>query len=132
MAAAKTEVIGLKEANRALRGLPEHARDEAQRTMDVTAFHFSRMAAAAAPRGETGRLQDAISWQSRPRSLSAVVRIVKQIFYWKFQEYGTVHHGARPFLRPTAVRMRPDHEARLRDGLSKALSKMEREAKSNG
>lgn len=126
MAKPGGELVGLKEANKALKQLPEFARDEVQRTFDVTAFHFSRMAAAAAPR-DTGQLANDIAWASRPRSLSAVVAIHKNAYYWKFQEFGTVNHGAQPFLRPSAVRIRPDHDARLQQGLEKALSKMERE-----
>lgn len=126
-----TTIVGLKEANRALKKLPAFARDEAQRTFDVTAFHFMRMAVAAAPR-DTGELADSISWQSRPRSLSAVVLVKKTAFHWKFQEFGTVHHGAQAFLRPTAVRLSPDHQQRLADGLTRAGAKMAREGYTGG
>lgn len=119
---------GLKAANRALKQLPEFARAEAQKTMDATAFQIARMAAARAPR-DTGTLADSISWQQRARSLSAVVLInVRKAFYWKFQEYGTVHHGAHPFLRPAAIQMAPSHDMRLRQALGKALHQVEQEA----
>lgn len=128
MAKSVSELIGLKEANRALKKLPEFAREEAQETFNVTAYQFARMAAAAAPK-DTGRLAESISWAARPRSLSAVVLIHKFAFYWKFQEFGTVHHGAHPFLRPTAIRLRPDHQARLESALGRSLGKMERESR---
>lgn len=121
------QVVGLKEANRALRRLPAFAQEEAQRTFDVTAFHFARMASASAPR-DTGTLANSITWKSRPRSLSAVVLInQRDAFYWKFQEYGTKTRGARPFLRPTAVRLSADHRTRLLQGLGRAMARMARE-----
>lgn len=123
MGKTQSELVGLKEANRALKALPEFARDEAQTTFDATAFHFSRMAAAAAPR-KTGQLADDIEWESRPRSLSAIVAIRKNSYYWKFQEYGTRRHGAHPFLRPTAVRLRSDHHSRLMQSLERARARM--------
>lgn len=127
----RAELVGLKEANRALRNLPELVRNEVQSTMDATAFHFARLASSAAPR-KTGTLASAIDWQSRPRSLSAVVRInTRMAFYWKFQEYGTKNHGAHPFLRPTAIRMREDHHQRLVAGLERAGNRMARDAASS-
>lgn len=124
-------IIGLKETNRAIRQLPEFAREEAQRTFDVTAFHFARMAAAKAPRKE-GNLANDIAWESRPRSLSAVVTIRRNSYYWKMQEFGTVRHGAQPFLRPTAISLKPDHQYRLRKGLEKAANRVEREGEHGG
>lgn len=127
----RAELVGLREANRALRSLPELVRNEVQTTMDTTAFHFARMASAAAPR-KTGALASAIDWQSRPRSISAVVRVNTRIaYYWKFQEYGTKNHGAHPFLRPTAIKMRGDHHQRLVAGLERAGARMARNAASS-
>lgn len=122
---ATIEIIGLKEANAALRKLPEFAKVQAQQTMDVTAFQVAQQAAARAP-VRTGLLKDSIQWRSRPRSLSAVVGVLARAFYWKFLEYGTVKLSPRPFLRPAADAMRADHHARLLQALEKAATQVER------
>lgn len=130
----KVEVIGLKEANEALRQLPELARDEAQATMNRTAFSFSHMASASAPSGDEpqpsgrGKIKAEISWAARPRSLSAVVLISKTAYHWKFQEFGTARHGAQAFLRPTAVRLAPQHREAMEKALRRGLVKIERDA----
>lgn len=123
------DVIGLHEANRALRKLPEFAKAEAQQVMDVTAFQVAQRAKAAAP-VLTGTLQRAITWQRRERSLSAVAGIDNpHAFHWKFVEYGTVRMAARPFWRPAAEGMADDHHRRLMQALEKTLTQVEREAK---
>lgn len=123
----KGQFIGLKEANRALRKLPEFARAEVQQTMDTTAFQVANGAKARAPR-RTGALANAIGWKSRPRSLSAVVGInVAAAPHWRFVEYGTVKMAAKPFLRPSALSMESNHAGRLGQALSKALTRTERE-----
>lgn len=133
--ATSVEIIGLKEANRALRRLPEAAKANAQHTMDVTAFHVAREASLLAPRSKTGThghaagfLAASIHWESRPRSLSAVVGIAAAAFYWKFLEFGTRYITARPFLRSSADANREDHRRRLIEALGKAASQITREA----
>ena len=122
------EFIGLKEANRALRRLPEFAKPRLRETMDVTAFHVSRDASAKARR-RTGALKRGITWQSRPGTLSAVVGVnSKDLFYWKFLEYGTVKAKAYPLFRPAKEANEKDHERRLMQGLEAALGTMERSA----
>ncbi len=126
--------IGLREANKALRSLPALVQDELQPVFDATAFQVARKAESLAPvltkadpRRERGALRKAISWSSRPRSLSAVVRINSVIaFYWKFVEYGTIKMRAHPFFRPAADAMRSDHHARTMGALEKAKGRMER------
>lgn len=129
MGESVSEVIGLKEANAALRQLPAFAKEEVQRVMDVTAFHVAQLAASRAPEGATGRLKHSIAWQSRPRSVLAVVGIDKGFltypFYWKFIEYGTVKMAARPMFRPAAMAVESDHQARLEAALLKAATRME-------
>ena len=121
------QLIGLKEANRALRKLPDFAKAKAQEVMDVSAFQVARGAEARAPR-RTGQLAGDIEWEARPRSLSAVVGVAHQSFYWKFLEYGTVKMGARPFMRPAAEAVASDHESRLVRALTEAAHQVEREA----
>lgn len=119
--------IGLKEANRALKQLPEFARVHVQQMMDVTAHQVAEGARRRAP-VRTGALARAIGWSSRPRSLSAVAGVDPSAFYWKFLEYGTVRMGARPMFRPAAVAMEADHQARLEQVLAMALTKIRQEA----
>lgn len=122
------QLIGLKEANAALRKLPEFARDDAQQVMDVTAFRVATDAkAGASAHRKTGLLDRSIKWARRLRSLSAVVGIEPEAFYWKYLEYGTVHQPARPFLRPAADRNKDDHHRRLIQGLERAASRVDRE-----
>lgn len=123
----------IKDCNRALKRLPEHARGEAQQTVDTTAFHISRGAEQRAPVGVRARrrvrLRGAITWKSRPRSVSAVVLVDAEAFHWKFLEYGTVKMQARPMFRPAAEAMAADHDQRMAAGLQRALTKMEQEAR---
>lgn len=118
------DVIGLKEANAALRKLPEFAKRRAQQEIDITAFQFVRMAQGKV-RVRTGFLQQRIEWLSRPRSVSAVVGI-DDAHYWKFLEYGTVRMSAHPFLRPTADALNPDHDRRMMRALAAAADDVER------
>lgn len=118
----------IQECNRALKMLPDFAKQQSQQTIDTTAFQISRLASSKAPR-RTGRLQAAVTWKSRPRSVSAIVAVESDAFYWKYFEYGTVKMEARPFLRPAAEAMAADHDRRMVQGLERALTQMEREAR---
>lgn len=128
---ATVTVVGLKEANLALKQLPDLAKVEAQQVADVTAFHVARAASSHAPRSATGShgrgpgfLAASIIWLSRPRTTSAIVGIRSAAFYWKFLEFGTRFISARPFLRPAADGERADHRRRMIAGLTKARSRM--------
>ena len=126
---ATSQLIGLKEANRALRTLPKVVKIDVQQVQDVTAFQVSQ-AMKATVRRRTGTLARAIVWKSRPASVSAVVGVDGgDAFYWKFLEFGTVAMDAQPFARPAAESMRADHDARLRQALEKAATKMAATAK---
>lgn len=129
------EVVGLRQANAALRRLPEFVKADAQQVMDVTAFHVAREASAKAPRSVDGShghrpgfLASHVTWQRRPRSLSAVVGVLKEAFYWKYVEYGTRKMSARPFLRPAADQNRTDHLNRMQAALERAATKVEQAA----
>ena len=120
------QFVGLKEAQRALKQLPEFAKLQAQEAMNVTAFTIARRAEGRAPRGATGRLKRAITWAARPRSVTAVVGVDATVaFYWKYLEYGTVKMGARPFLRPAAEAEQSAHAQRLFKALEKAANQVE-------
>jgi len=130
--ADETRVIGLKEANAALRRLPEFAKAKAQREIDVTAFQV-HAGALARVRRRTGFLALVLGWQSRPGTVSAVVGVENDTaFYWKFLEYGTVHMSAKPFMRPAAEAVEADHESRLVRALSEAADQVEQAASGAG
>lgn len=118
--------IGLKEANAALKRLPEHVRPAVQQTIDVTAFQIAR-GAQARVRRRTGTLLRNIEWQSRPRSLAAIVGIGVEAWYWKYLEFGTIKMPAFPFLRPAAEAIESDHEQRMVQALEQAKTRMEQE-----
>jgi HK97 gp10 family phage protein len=121
-------MIGLKEANRALKMLPDFAKSGCQQVMDASAFTVARAAQSRAP-VLTGLLRRSIEWKSQPRSVTAVVGTpVGTAFYWKFLEYGTEHIQARPFMRPAAESIQTDHQSRLERALNDAANKVERAA----
>lgn len=124
------QFVGLKEAQRALKQLPEFAKLQAQEAMNVTAFTIVRQAARRVKR-RTGRLQSAITWAARPRSVTAVVGVdASKAFYWKYLEFGTVKMKERPFLRPAAEAEKSAHEQRLTKALEKAANQVEAAASS--
>jgi len=130
------ELVGLKQANKALRNLPKSVQEDLQGVFNLGAFDVAHRAKARLPahpgsRGAilVGHLKDAITWTARPRTLSAVVTIASEFFYWRFLEYGTKTRGAKSFLRPAAAATEADHNRRLEAALRKSLTELEREAK---
>lgn len=120
--------VKLNETRAALKALPDHVKGRVQQAADATAFQIVRKASAAAPR-RTGLLRSSLVWKSRPSTLSSIVAIDTRAFYWKFQEYGTVNHPAKPFLRPAKEAMAEDHEQRMTQAIEKSLAQMEQEGR---
>lgn len=127
--AIKGEFVGLKEANAALRKLPDVAKANAQQAIDTTAYQVEQ-GAKQRVRRRTGFLLARIKWQSRPRTVSAVVGVESDAFYWKFLEYGTVKMGAVPFMRPAAEAAKAGHEQRMNRALEESANQVERSASS--
>lgn len=128
----RVEVVGLKEANRALKQLPEFARAEAQQVMDETAFQVARQATARAPARSAKpkhgiHLRDAITWKRRRGS--AVVGVDARAFHWKFWEYGTSKMPATPMFRPAADAQRGRHQQQMAEALTRANTKMAQQAR---
>lgn len=123
--------VTMAQANRALKRLPEFAKGKAQRVMDVTAFQVAEGARRRAPK-RTGKLAGDLTWQSRPRSVSAVMGVAGLAYYWKFLEYGTTVLRARPFIRPAAMAVEADHESRLTRALTEAADQVEHAATGGG
>lgn len=128
-------VIGLKEANAALKKLPDFVKIDVQPETEVTAFQIAQRAQQLAP-VDTGLLQSRIVWEPRPRSVMSVVGVLESDFdddspfYWVFQEYGTVNHAAQPFMRPAGDALRDDHHARILRALEKSAQRVEADQKS--
>jgi HK97 gp10 family phage protein len=120
--------VKLNEKRAALKALPDHVKNRVQRVADVTAFQIVNMAASKARR-RTGKMAAGLTWKSRPATLSAIVAIDASVFYWKFQEYGTVKSPAQPFLRPAKEAMAEDHDQRMVQALEQSQAQMEREAR---
>jgi HK97 gp10 family phage protein len=128
----RAEVVGLREANAALRQLPEFARAEAQQVMDTTAFQVAASATARAPaRSATPKhgihLKDAITWKRRRNG--AVVGVDARAFHWKFWEYGTSKMPAQPMFRPAADAQRAQHQTQMAEALTRANTKMAQQAR---
>lgn len=121
------EFIGLRESNAALRKLPYFAKANVQQAIDTTAFHVEQ-GAKQRVRRRTGFLLMRIKRQSRPRTVSAVVGVENEAFYWKFLEYGTVKMGAFPFMRPAADAAKAGHEQRMNRALEESANQVERSA----
>ncbi len=122
-----SEFVSLRDANRALKQLPDFAKVAAQEVMDVTAFRVWGNAQSRVPR-RTGFLASRLRWESRPRSVSAVVGVEPDAYYWKYLEYGTKTIAARPFMRPSAMSEEANHQDRLEQALEKAANQMENSA----
>jgi len=112
----------MRQANRALKALPENLRLDIEEVASVTAFQVARAAAAAIPigvgrdvttyknvkgggrRGTTQRgfhLRNVVT--SKRVKGGAVVGVPADAFYWKFLEYGTTR-GARGTKTPRRKR----------------------------
>lgn len=112
----KVAFEGGEELARTLNSLPAlYTRHVILEALKEGAEPIRATAAQLAPLGETENLSDNMTisvtnrlgstaggrWQNRDESNHAVaVGPSKDEFYGLFQEYGTVHHGAQPFLRP--------------------------------
>ncbi len=46
------------------------------------------------------------------------------VFYAKFQEFGTVNHGAQPFMRPAIASKRPEAEALILSRLKGSVEEL--------
>lgn len=84
------------------------------------------VAAQKAPIGQTGRLAGEMTTElleSKTRRASAGVGPHQDAWYGRFQEYGTVHHAAQPFLRPAYDEQKRTVSRRMRDDLRAEIRK---------
>lgn len=97
MAQVSITLEGVDELKNAFDRFPDRARVLMTDLVAKTTFAARQRMVAGAPRGETGRLKNAIA--ARTRGMSGFVE-VKDAHYWRFVEYGTRRMHARPFIRP--------------------------------
>src|SRR5687768_3469076 len=110
-------LTGMDGLLRALKEIPDVAREELKHVVTLTAFSIAQRMRATVPRS-SGLLANSISTSTR--GLSGRVEIGVGAHYWHFLEYGTVRMEARPFIRPAGELEAPAFEQRLR-GVAKKL-----------
>jgi HK97 gp10 family phage protein len=105
-------LTGMDGLLRALREIPDVAREELKHAVTTTAFAIAQRMRATAPR-DSGLLLRNIS--ASTRGLTGRVEIGVDAFYWPYVEFGTVRMPARPFIRPSAELESGAFEGRLRE-----------------
>lgn len=105
-------LTGMSGLLRALREMPDVARDELTQAVTTTAFAIGQRMKATVAR-DSGLLQRNIS--SSVRGLTGRVEIGVDAFYWPYLEFGTVRMAAKPFIRPAAELESAEFERKLRD-----------------
>lgn len=111
--ARRTDILtlhGMDALLRALREIPDVAKDELRHVVTVTAFSIAQRMRATAPH-DSGLLRSQIF--SSSRGLSGRVEIGVDPFYWHFLEFGTIKMAARPFIRPAAEAESHDFDLRI-------------------
>jgi len=103
----KARIEGGPEIARTLTSLPKVFTTRKVRAAMRTAGEPMRETAARlAPRSdEAPHMADNIRWQAhRAKGGDIAVRMgpTRDFFYGMFQEFGTAHHSAQPFMRPAA------------------------------
>ena len=129
-----------------LKRIPDMAVDAAKRAMEEGAQEIVEAMRAAAPKGATGNLRDSIGWTwgdvppgafmideirsgKNQGDQYATMRLKiyagsSDVFYARFQEFGTVKHPAHPFFLPTwkakKAAFRKHIRARVRPAIKEA------------
>jgi len=117
VASVTLTLTGMEPLQRALKSAPEAVNELAADAVTKTAFATAQRARALVP-VRTGALKRAIdSAPARKTKDGPTGRVglnTRDAFYWKFVEFGTVHHPARPFFRPAAEAESTEYVARIR------------------
>ena len=96
-------VDGAEQLTRKLEALPAIFTRDAVLAVLTSAGEPMRAAAAAkAPRSDSApHMADSITiLPTEGQPLSVSLGPTRRFFYGRFQEFGTVHHSAQPFMRP--------------------------------
>ncbi len=100
MAKSSSSLEGFEATKRAFAAAPELVKAAAADVVAKSAFAVAQRARSLAP-SRTGRLRAGIVSASSGLN-GRVGTNSKDLFYWRFVEFGTVKMGARPFFRPAA------------------------------
>lgn len=78
---------------------------------------------------DTGLLSRSIDAAEDKKNREQDLVVVKfgtttKAFYGLFQEFGTAHHPAQPFLEPALDRATPEFESRLVDSLNREIDRL--------
>lgn len=119
-------LTGMDGLLRALREIPDVAKEELKHAVATTAAAIAQRMRATAPR-DSGLLLSNIS--SSTRGMTGRVEIGVDAFYWPYVEFGTVNMQARPFIRPSAELESAAFEQRLREIARTIETRFERSAK---
>lgn len=100
-----------------LKRLPSRVRSEVADEVEAATAKVERDAERRVP-VDSGDLKRSIRRRIEDGGLTGVVEASE--FYGRFQEYGTRHHAAQPFMRPAAEAEKRPFRARVR-AILKAL-----------
>lgn len=129
-------VHGLRELQRSLQQLPKAVRGGVLEEVLIEAAKSFRDQAEQLAPARTGRLKESIT-VAVEKSTSTYAEVAigprENTIHGFFQEFGTAHHGAQPFMRPawdsnkrTALRA---IARELRERITKAAERLARHAK---
>ena len=117
MAKVTMTLTGMEALQRALSSAPDAVNDRAADAVTKTAFAIAQRARALVP-VVSGTLKGAIAPAPASSTKAGPTGRVglnsKDAYYWKFVEFGTRRHPARPFFRPAADAEGDDYVARIR------------------
>ena len=103
MATMTMSLEGFEQTRQAFVKAPALFKVHASSVVAVTTFAIAQRARALVPVGE-GNLKAAIEG-SKPTAGGLIGKVgtsTKDVYYWRFVEFGTKHMTARPFFRPAA------------------------------
>lgn len=108
MARIRVRTHGVRNALDEVAELPEETRDGAEAALKSWGRDI-RATARTLVSKRSGRLRRRITVRINRKDLSAQVGVwADDAFYAYFQEHGTSHHAAQPFLLPAFEANRPD------------------------
>ena len=117
MAKVTMTLEGMGPLQRALKTAPDVVAELTSAAVTATSFAVAQRARALVP-GPPARSKNR-SARRRPGKRPVGRRLESgppspDAFYWRFVEFGTVRHPARPFFRPAAEAESTDYVARIR------------------
>ncbi len=136
------EITGIEEFRKMAGTLaPRQARNLARSTVHGVAGEIRKQMKKKAPKDD-GTLRKAIKAKRRKMQGNTAISDVRiehgngvknDAWYWHFSEFGTTHHSAQPYIRPTVSEVEPQLPQIFQREFAKKLEKaLAREAKRQG